>query len=74
MNNDNDKIYVFLGIHQCSVDSIEAHRDKEGARQAFESFTGIAFEEFSQRLQKESSTEILGEKYEDCNVYKLTLH
>ena len=70
---NNDKIYVFLGIYQCIVEAIEAYRDEEEARQAFEDFTGIRFEDFCERLQRESYSEILGEGYKNCRVYKLTV-
>ena len=69
----NEKVHVFLGIHQGIVETIEAYRDKEGARQAFEDFTKVSFEEFCERSQKESYGEILGEQHEDCRVYKLTV-
>lgn len=70
---NNDKVHVFLGILQGIVETIEVYQDKEGARQAFEGFTGVTFEEFCSRSQKESYGEILGEGYKDCRVYKLTV-
>ncbi len=65
------KVYVFVGIFQGVLDTVEAYRTPEEAEKAFRRYTGKSYRNILRRMRTNpdlSWSYILGENLDECKI------
>ncbi len=65
------KVYVFVGVFQGVVDTVDVYCNFKGARNAFTEYTGISYTYFEKQLKENSDLcleEVLGENFSEYKI------
>lgn len=66
------KVYVFVGVFQGVVDTVEVYRNFKGAKNAFTEYTGVSYTYLQKQLKENSDLcpeEILGTNTSECKIF-----
>lgn len=69
-------LYVFVGCLSGVVEKITAHKSLQGAQRDFVKYTGRQHEEVLKAISANcdlTPADILGEKFDECKILKVTL-